>query len=120
MPYLTGRDQGLWRARLDPDQANILRALGHAAGDPGHTKAALRLAVALRDYWQVGDRRRGVLELLEPALRRPEAEAFPELLSGALVTAVEFESDVVQRLSDAQRRPRSRERSTTTTSWDMR
>ena len=103
MPHLMRRDQGLWRARLDPDQANVRRALAHAAGDPDHTEAALRFAVALRYYWLVGDRRRGMLELLELALRRPEAEAFPELLAGALVTLAFQEDDKRDGLRHAQR-----------------
>lgn len=103
MPHLMRRDQGLWRARLDPDQANIRRALGHAAGDPDRTESALRLAVALRYYWLVGDRRRGMLEPLERALRRPEAEAFPELLSGALVTFAFQGDDNRDGLRHAQR-----------------
>jgi predicted ATPase len=41
MPHLMRRDQGRWRACLDPDQANIRRALGYAAGQPDHTQAAL-------------------------------------------------------------------------------
>jgi hypothetical protein len=47
-----------------------------------------------------------MLELLELALRRPEAEAFPELLSGALVTFAFQEDDKRDGLGHAQRSTR--------------
>ena len=85
--HLTGPDQGSWLARLDADQANLRRAAGHAAGDPGRTAQVLRFGAALKRYWITRYRDQQALALLMPALDRPEARADPELFATALVTA---------------------------------
>ena len=85
--HLTGPDQGSWLDRLDADQANLRRAGEHAIGDPDGTALVLRLGVALYRYGIVRSRQQQVLELLEPAVRRPDADADPALFAAALVTA---------------------------------
>jgi non-specific serine/threonine protein kinase len=84
-PHLTGPEQGSWLARLDGDRANLRRAMEHAAGDPEGTDLILRFGVALRRYWWVRSRAE-TIDLLEPVLRRPEAELDPYLLCGTLIT----------------------------------
>jgi len=86
-PHLTGPDQGSWLARLDADQANLRRAAGHAAADPGRTAQVLRFGAALKRYWISRYRDQEALALLMPALDRPEARADPKLFATALVTA---------------------------------
>jgi len=85
-PHLKGRDQGQWFAQMDADQANLRRALEHAANDPDGTAQVLRFAVALRRYWWVRPRIDEAIALTVPVLARPEAHAEPELFAGALVT----------------------------------
>jgi predicted ATPase/class 3 adenylate cyclase/DNA-binding CsgD family transcriptional regulator len=85
--HLTGPDQGSWLDRLDADQANLRRAGEHAVGDPGGTALVLRLGVALYRYSIVRSRQQQALELLVPAVRRPDAGVAPGLLAAALVTA---------------------------------
>ena len=85
--HLTGPDQGSWLDRLDADQANLLRAGEHAAADPDGTALVLRLGIALYRYSIVRSRQQQALELLAPALRRPDADADPALFAAALVTA---------------------------------
>jgi DNA-binding CsgD family transcriptional regulator len=85
--HLTGPDQGSWLDRLDADQANLRRAGEHAAGDPDGTALVLRLGVALYRHSIVRSRQQQALELLGPALRRPDAQADPTLFAAAVVTA---------------------------------
>ena len=84
--HLTGPDQGSWLDRLDADQANLLRAGEHAAADPDGTALVLRLGVALYRHSIVRSRQQQALELLVPALGRPDADADPALFAAALVT----------------------------------
>jgi predicted ATPase/class 3 adenylate cyclase len=87
-PYLTGPEQGLWLARLDADQANLQRAAEHAARNPDGTTQVLRFGAALRRYWMTRFRDEAALALLMPVLDRPEAQADPQVLGAALVTAI--------------------------------
>jgi predicted ATPase/class 3 adenylate cyclase len=87
-PHLAGPDEGRWFRRLDADQANLRRAVRHAAGDPGGTARVLRFSVALRRYWIARDEDEDARELLVPVLERPEARADPGLFGSALVTAM--------------------------------
>ena len=84
--HLTGPDQGSWLDRLDADQANLRRAGEHAVGDPQGTALVLRLGVALYRYWIARSRQQQGLELLVPAIGRPDADADPALFAAALVT----------------------------------
>jgi predicted ATPase/class 3 adenylate cyclase len=87
-PHLTGPDEGRWFRQLDADQANLRRAVRHAAGDPGGTARVLRFGVALRRYWIARDEDEDARELLVPVLERPEARADPRLFGSALVSAM--------------------------------
>jgi predicted ATPase/class 3 adenylate cyclase len=86
-PHLTGREQGVWLARLDADEDNLRRAAEHAARDPDGTGQVLRFGVALRHYWLARARQNEAAGLLQPVLERPEARADPGLFAAALVTA---------------------------------
>jgi hypothetical protein len=46
-PRLFRPGQGIWLARLETEDANLLRAAEHAAGQPGGTSPILRFAIAL-------------------------------------------------------------------------
>jgi predicted ATPase/class 3 adenylate cyclase len=85
--HLSGPEQGSWLTRLDADQANLSRAVGHAAGEPDGTSQVLRFGVALWRYWGARYRNEEAAGLLVPALRRPEAAADPALFAEALVAA---------------------------------
>ena len=84
-PHLTGPEQGDWYDRLDADRANLRRAMEFAASDPERTNLILRFGVALRRYWWVRARAEAI-DLLLPAIARPEAERDPNLLCGNLIT----------------------------------
>jgi predicted ATPase/class 3 adenylate cyclase len=84
-PHLTGPEQGSWLARLDADRANLRRAMEHATSDPEATALILRFGVALRRYWWVRSRAE-TIDLLVPALRRPDAELDPYLFCETLIT----------------------------------
>jgi predicted ATPase/class 3 adenylate cyclase len=98
--HLTGPDQGRWFSRLEADQANLRRAIEHANGEPDGTARVLQFGAALRWYWFARSRREEGFTILVPVLERPEADADPELLCRALVTAalmarsVEIETSV--------------------------
>jgi predicted ATPase len=84
---LMGPEQRHWIARLDADQANLLRALELAAGDPATTELGLRLASGSLRYWWIRrppEQRDILLSLLD----RPESLAVdPRVRSRALVGA---------------------------------
>jgi predicted ATPase/class 3 adenylate cyclase len=86
-PYLTGPDQGKWLARLDLDQPNLRRAIGHAVGRPDGTALVLRFGAGLQRYWWGRSLHAEALGLLMPVLQRPDARADPVLFGVALVTA---------------------------------
>jgi predicted ATPase/class 3 adenylate cyclase len=87
-PHLTGPDQGTWFRRLDADQANLRRAVRHAAHDPGGTARVLRFAVALQRYWMAREDEEQARGLLLPVLERTEARADPRLFAAATITAM--------------------------------
>ncbi len=105
-PHLCGPDQAGWLARLDADQANLLRAAQHAAGDPNGTAKVLRFGIAAWRYWfwKGPSGWEEAAGLLLPALRRPEARADPGLFAEALVFAAFFtsETDVTASLRLAE------------------
>jgi len=86
-PQLAGPDQRSWLARLDADQANLRRAAAHASACPDGTALMLRLGVALEPYWETRSRQQETLDLLAPALQRPDARADPVLFAAALLAA---------------------------------
>ena len=85
--HLTRPEQGLWFSRLDTEQGNLRRAIEHAVNDPEGTSRVLRFGAALRRYWWARSRREEAFSILVPVLERPEADADPEQLCRALVTA---------------------------------
>jgi predicted ATPase/DNA-binding SARP family transcriptional activator len=86
-PQLAGPDQRSWLERLDADQANLRRAAAHASAWPDGTALMLRLGVALEPYWETRSRQQETLDLLAPALQRPDACADPVLFAAALIAA---------------------------------
>ena len=64
---------GQLAARLDADQANLLRAARHAAADADGTALVLRFGAALYRYWLAPARREEAIGLLQPVLERPDA-----------------------------------------------
>ncbi len=85
-PHLSGPDLGRWLAILDTDQANLRKAIQHAAGAERGTSSVLRFAVALRRYLWLRERSEDSLALFMPVLERPDAGTDPELLARALTT----------------------------------
>jgi tetratricopeptide (TPR) repeat protein len=84
-PQVTRRDQARWLSVLDAEQANLRRALEHAAAGDDGTSDVLRLVAALGRYWLIrvrADEVRSVLPLLE-GTAGPE----PRLLGKALISA---------------------------------
>jgi predicted ATPase/class 3 adenylate cyclase len=49
--HASGPEHGLWKARLDADQANLLAAHANSAQAADGAELGLRLSVALRMYW---------------------------------------------------------------------
>jgi predicted ATPase/class 3 adenylate cyclase len=86
-PHLRGSDQSTWFTRLDADHVNLRSAARYASSIPGGTEQVLRFGVALDRYWIARSRAAEALDLLTPALGRPDARADPMLLGKALVVA---------------------------------
>jgi predicted ATPase/class 3 adenylate cyclase len=91
-PYLTGPEQGAWLARLETEDANLLRAAEHAARQPDGTAQVLRFGIALLPYWAY--RQQEAAALLVPVLRRPEAATDPALFAEALFAASVLAEDL--------------------------
>jgi predicted ATPase/class 3 adenylate cyclase len=104
-PHMRGSEQGSWFARLDADHANLRCAARYASRLPGGTEQVLRFAVAQDRYWMGRSRGVEALDLLTPALERPEAWADPVLFGRALVVAA-----AVSRISDVASAQRYGER----------
>ena len=100
-PHLRGPDQGSWFARLDADHANLRHAARYASRVPDGTEQMLRFAVAQSRYWLGRGRAGEALDLLTPALERPDARADPMLFGEALVVAAS--TSRVTDIASAQR-----------------
>ncbi len=90
--HLSGPEQGAWLARLETDDANLLRAVEHAAGQPDSTAQVLRFGIALWPHWLY--RTQGAAALLVPVLRRPAAAADPAVFAEALFAASHLAEDM--------------------------
>jgi predicted ATPase/class 3 adenylate cyclase/transcriptional regulator with XRE-family HTH domain len=94
-PHLFGSEQGIWFGRLEAEDANLLRAAEHAAGQPDATAQVLRLAIALWPYWgHWVYRGQEAAALLVPVLARPDAAADPAVFAEALFAASTLVGDV--------------------------
>jgi predicted ATPase/DNA-binding NarL/FixJ family response regulator len=71
-PNLQGANEQLWDAKLDADLANFRTAMAWAIGCH-HAELALRLIVALGDYWSHRSLAREALAWTDQALDQPEA-----------------------------------------------
>jgi len=100
-PHLRGSDQGGWFARLDADHANLRHAARYASRVPDGTEQMLRFAVAQSRYWLGRGRAGEALDLLTPALERPDARADPMLFGEALVVAASISR--ITDIASAQR-----------------
>jgi predicted ATPase/class 3 adenylate cyclase len=90
--HLSGPEQGTWLARLETDDANLLRAAEHAAGQPDGTAQMMRFGIALWPYWAY--RQQEPAALLVAVLRRPEAASDPAVFAEALFAASVLAGDV--------------------------
>jgi predicted ATPase/DNA-binding XRE family transcriptional regulator len=88
--HMVGSDQGYWFARLDADYTNVRTAARHAASKPSSTAQLLRFGIALWRYWTVRPGTDEIAALLVSALRRPQAQADPQLYAGALTVTSLF------------------------------
>jgi predicted ATPase/class 3 adenylate cyclase len=83
---LDGKEQVQAAARLNADQANIWRALEHAASGADQAELALRFAVAIRRWWptqpELGN---AATELLLHALEQGASGVEPRLYVAALI-----------------------------------
>jgi predicted ATPase/class 3 adenylate cyclase len=83
---LTGPEQIAWCRRLDTEQANLGRALEHAASESGGTADVLRFSGALREFWETRFQISELAaDLILPVLDRPDADADPALFCTALI-----------------------------------
>ncbi len=83
--HLHGRSQPVWLALLTKDEANLRRAIEHAAGDEDKAVLVLRFAVALRFFWSARSKAGEVLPLLRPVLDTPLEGADPALVLEATI-----------------------------------
>jgi predicted ATPase/DNA-binding SARP family transcriptional activator len=75
-PQLRGGDQGQWLARLDREVANLRAALRWSLEAPlPDAEIGLRLAGALREFWDIHSRFSEGIEWLEKAIRRSDGVA---------------------------------------------
>jgi predicted ATPase/DNA-binding SARP family transcriptional activator len=72
-PQLVAKDQGVWLARCDAEHDNVRAAIAYAL-DSGDGDDALRLAVALRHYWQLHGHLAEGRQALEDAVAATSAE----------------------------------------------
>jgi predicted ATPase len=79
-PQLRGRDQVAWLDRLESEHDNLRAALRTALADPDGPAAAMRLVVALKEYWplrgspkEYADAASELLDRLDPTIPPPLA-----------------------------------------------
>ncbi len=82
--HLHGRSQPVWLALLTKDEANLKRAIEHAAGED-KAEIVLRFAVALRLFWSARSRVGEVLPLYIPALDMAHDGVDPALVLEATI-----------------------------------
>ena len=85
--HLFGPRQAEWIRRLEDERDNLRTAAGHLLAAPGETDEAMRLAVALREFWYRSCHWSEGLELLRAALDRSDGQEPTVLRGTALVTA---------------------------------
>jgi predicted ATPase/DNA-binding CsgD family transcriptional regulator len=120
-PHLQGANEQLWDAKLDADLANFRTAMAWAL-DCHHTEIALRIIVALQDYWQHRSLAREALAWTDQALDQTEAVE-PRLRLAAMFIAgtschllgkderlsqiAEYMSDLADRLGNRRSKARA-------------
>lgn len=84
-PQLSGSEQAQWLERVESEEANFRAALGFGLGQPGSESRikALRLAVALGEFWYVRGRYSEGRQWLEQGLAQAQ-DASPSLQAQAL------------------------------------
>ncbi len=87
VPFLPGRDQKRWLARLSAEQEN-LRAATHRAIDHGDVDASLRFVAASWRYWQLAGHLEEAMPLAAATLALPGVEDAPLALRVAAADAV--------------------------------
>jgi predicted ATPase/class 3 adenylate cyclase len=85
-PELRRRDQLAWFDRLESEHDNLRAALATALEDPDPT-AAMRLVVALREYWVLRGSAQGYAGVASRLLDRLEPTISPPLAVQTLITA---------------------------------
>jgi predicted ATPase/class 3 adenylate cyclase len=105
-PHLKGLEQTNWLDRLDLERDNVRAAAAQLLVDSDATEGALRLAIALRRYWDIRGPIGEAVDTIDAALARTEAHAPTSLRAEAMAAASEI---VVRAGLTAQSRQRAEE-----------
>ena len=84
-PHLTGAEQASHLARLATEYPNLHAALEHLSEKDDQREHALRLAVALRNFWHSVGTTSGELLLLEGILERSKPETATSLMAAGVL-----------------------------------
>jgi len=85
-PHLCGGEQARWFDHIETELGNLRAAMAYFTSDPSTIHQALRIGIALRDFWFCGFLSQGI-EALEATLPDTDDEGLSGLRSAAALSA---------------------------------
>jgi non-specific serine/threonine protein kinase len=92
-PHMAGADYGVWLTRLEQEHDNIRAAIAHLLSDEATADEALRIGIALYEFWFYRAYFEEGVETLEESLGNPDAPQSPALRAAALTAAGKLHYD---------------------------
>ena len=93
-PHIRGFEQRMWLERLEAEHDNLREAVAHFIFRARAAEQALRIAVALRDFWILCGHLTEGIDAVERALELAGNDCSPALRAGALIASGWLNSEI--------------------------